>query len=200
MESIRRLMLISIGVLLVACGRPPLTAPVLAPAEPTLAAPAVSTQSKPHTQEQPTQAPASASAPTEPAQVAPSPQPTVGDSQGESPTAPAAAHSFVRMEVPVRGSFVLDAAANAVRFSEDFNVQPGPDLFVILSGANDLSLDYVSFSSTVTDTPILFLGTLASTSGAQEYTIPPGTDLSQFNTVVIWCKPFSVAFAAAPLR
>jgi hypothetical protein len=84
-------------------------------------------------------------------------------------------------------------------FSEDFLVSAGPNLHVILSGASDLTVDYVTFSQMVIDTPLLELGPLVSPSGAQTYAVPAGADLSPFNTVVVWCADFDVAFAAAPL-
>jgi len=78
-------------------------------------------------------------------------------------------------------------------------VVTGPDLFVILSGADDLTVDYQTLSRMVVNSAKLTLAPLARTTGAQTYSVPAGTDLSQFKTVVIWCESFSVAFAAAPL-
>jgi hypothetical protein len=43
------------------------------------------------------------------------------------------------------------------------------------------------------------LGRLKGNRGNQAYNIPPGTDLSQFHSVTIWCKRFSVSFGAAAL-
>lgn len=45
----------------------------------------------------------------------------------------------------------------------------------------------------------LNLGDLQSTSGNQTYAVPKGTDVSQFNSVVIYCEAFSVIFSSAPL-
>ena len=71
---------------------------------------------------------------------------------------------------------------------EDFSVRNGPDLFVFLSpdpnGYTDDALE---------------LGTLKGTDGAFNYEIPTGTDVSQFQSAVIWCKAFAVLFATAPL-
>jgi len=71
---------------------------------------------------------------------------------------------------------------------EDFSVRNGPDLFVFLSpdpnGYTDNALE---------------LGTLKGTDGAFNYEIPTGTDVSQFQSAVIWCKAFAVLFATAPL-
>ena len=35
--------------------------------------------------------------------------------------------------------------------------------------------------------------------GNQNYEVPAGTDVSEYKTVVIYCVPFHVVFATAPL-
>lgn len=42
--------------------------------------------------------------------------------------------------------------------------------------------------------------TLAKFKGAQEYTVPAGTDLSQYNEFWIWCEKFDVPLASAKLK
>lgn len=42
--------------------------------------------------------------------------------------------------------------------------------------------------------------TLAKFKGAQEYTVPAGTDLSQYNEVWIWCEKFDVPLASSKLK
>ena len=70
---------------------------------------------------------------------------------------------------------------------EEFSVRNGPDLFV-----------YLSPHSGGYDDAAINLGQLKGTDGAFNYDIPPGTDLNQFQSAIIWCKAFSVLFAAAP--
>jgi len=106
---------------------------------------------------------------------------------------------FIKEEVDVKGGYTLDLAAQVIRLSDDFAIPPGPDLYVALSGAHDLTLDYLSFSAQVSNAPYLSLGKLQKQIGAQEYPLPAGTDLSPYKTVVVWCQAFSVAFAAAPI-
>jgi hypothetical protein len=77
--------------------------------------------------------------------------------------------------------------AYTLRF-EEFSVRNGPDLFVYLSPSPD---GYGEGS--------LELGQLKATDGAFNYEVPPGTDVSQFRSAVVWCKAFSVLFATAPL-
>jgi hypothetical protein len=133
----------------------------------------------------------------------PAPTPLAAISEPTSqPTesVPMLSGTFVNQEVPTSGTYSLDRAAGVLRLGEDFATLPGPDLFVILSGAGDLTLDYRAFSQTVVAAPVLELGPLASRAGAQAYSLPSGTDLSLYQTVVVWCKSFSVAFGAAPLK
>jgi hypothetical protein len=75
---------------------------------------------------------------------------------------------------------------------EAFSVTNGPDLHVLLaSGSAPASRDDLG--------EYLDLGSLKGNMGNQNYQIPPGTDLSQFNSVVIYCMPFHVVFATATL-
>lgn len=71
---------------------------------------------------------------------------------------------------------------------EDFSVRNGPDLFVYLSP------DPNGYTNAAIN-----LGDLKGTDGAFNYDIPPGTDLSQYQSAIIWCKAFSVLFATATL-
>ncbi len=71
---------------------------------------------------------------------------------------------------------------------EDFSVRNGPGLYVYLSPESD---GYTDDS--------LEIGKLKATDGAFNYEVPAGTDVSQFKGVVVWCKPFGVLFAVAPL-
>lgn len=69
---------------------------------------------------------------------------------------------------------------------EDFKATNGPDLHVYLA-TDEKATDYVD------------LGSLKANIGNQNYPIPEGTDLSKYDTALIWCKPFSVLFGHANL-
>jgi hypothetical protein len=71
---------------------------------------------------------------------------------------------------------------------EEFSVRNGPDLFVYLSAGPD-----------VLDDAAINLGDLRATDGSINYDVPPGTDITQFRGVVIWCRAFAVFFGSAPL-
>ena len=69
---------------------------------------------------------------------------------------------------------------------ENLKTTNGPDLYVYLSVSKDAS-------------DIVNLGRLKGNIGNQNYEIPAGTDLSKYNTVLIWCKAFSTLFGSAKL-
>lgn len=71
---------------------------------------------------------------------------------------------------------------------ENFSVLNGPDLYVYLSPSPDGYVDGA-----------LELGKLKGTDGAFNYDVPAGTDVSRFESAVVWCKAFSVLFAHATL-
>lgn len=79
---------------------------------------------------------------------------------------------------------------NLVKFSEDFSVTNGPDLFVYFSKTADENMkDPGEFVS---------LGKLQKTSGEQTYKLPD--DLDGYKSVVIWCRAFKTTFSIAPLQ
>ena len=79
----------------------------------------------------------------------------------------------------------LQGGSNILRL-ENLHVTNGPDLYVYL--ATDISAsDFVS------------LGKLKANNGNQNYDIPSETDLTRYNTVLIWCRSFSVLFGSAEL-
>lgn len=79
----------------------------------------------------------------------------------------------------------LEDGSRVLRF-ENLKSTNGPDLYVYLATDKGAS-DFVD------------LGRLKGNIGNQNYNIPQGTDLSKYNTVLIWCKQFSVLFGSAEL-
>lgn len=76
---------------------------------------------------------------------------------------------------------------------ENFRSTNGPELHVLLSrhadprNRSDLGADYRD------------LGRLKGNVGSQNYAIPADVDISDFNSVVIYCLPFHVVFSTATL-
>jgi hypothetical protein len=77
----------------------------------------------------------------------------------------------------------------------DFEVGPGPKYHVYLVPKAN-----VRTNADVPDTKFLDLGQLRSFKGSQRYTIPAGTDLKNFSSVVIWCEAFGVLISPADLK
>ncbi len=87
--------------------------------------------------------------------------------------------------------YELEDGSRVLRF-ESFEVTNGPDLHVIL-----VASDSVTDRDDVED--YIDLGELKGNVGNQNYEISADVDLSVYRTVVIYCVPFHVVFATAPL-
>jgi hypothetical protein len=84
------------------------------------------------------------------------------------------------------GARIISVDQRNVLRLEEFRSTNGPDLYVYLATDKDAS-DFVN------------LGRLKANIGNQNYEIPDGTDLSKYDTVLIWCQQFSVLFGSAEL-
>jgi hypothetical protein len=106
--------------------------------------------------------------------------------------------SFVDRTHPGTGTAVVlsnsDQSQRFLRLEEDFATDNGPDLNVYLVAGVNVDSDAGEF-----DDDFIDLGDLKGNIGAQNYELAPGTDLSEYNTVVIWCVRFGVAFTVADL-
>jgi hypothetical protein len=81
----------------------------------------------------------------------------------------------------------IDDASSMILGLENFKATNGPDLYVYLASDSSAS-DFVD------------LGRLKGNMGNQNYDIPEGVDFSIYNSVLIWCKAFSVLFGSAELQ
>jgi hypothetical protein len=70
----------------------------------------------------------------------------------------------------------------------DFDVDPGVDVQVYLTPDTEGVDDRVE------------LGGLKGNIGDQQYSIPGDADLSRYDSVVLWCTPFTVRIATAELQ
>ena len=89
--------------------------------------------------------------------------------------------------------YQLPDGAYVLRF-EDFRVTNGPDLRVILASHSD-----PMGRGNVHSGEYVELGKLKGNIGNQNYIIPEGLSPDDYNSVVIYCKPFQVLFSVAPL-
>lgn len=117
-----------------------------------------------------------------------------------STTAPgpvtAASGSFRSLAHPTSGTakiVTLPDGSSYVRV-EGFRTDNGPDLFLYLSPNDGTARDDDTIAQGA-----LNLGKLKGNIGDQNYAIPAGTDLSKYNSVLIWCKRFTTGFGVAPL-
>lgn len=90
-------------------------------------------------------------------------------------------------------SIVEDASGKRVLAIENLVSTSGPDVHVWLS-ASDAAGGASAGSAAFVD-----LGVIKGNLGNQVYDIPAEVDLSQFQSVNLWCVQFSVAFGAAQL-
>jgi hypothetical protein len=105
-----------------------------------------------------------------------------------------ASGTFRELTHPTKGEakIIRTAGQTILRF-ENFETSDGPDVVVYLSSGDvngpnrDLAKDFVD------------LGALKGNVGDQNYVVPEGTDLERYDTAVVWCRRFTVAFAAAEL-
>jgi hypothetical protein len=114
-----------------------------------------------------------------------------------------------RMKVVATGEFLHANPADPVHYGrgrvtvtprtvfleDDFEVGPGPAFHVYLVPKNE-----VRRSADVVGSMFVDLGPLRAFKGSQRYSIPSGVDLARLNSVVIWCREFSVLISPADLR
>ena len=92
-----------------------------------------------------------------------------------------------------RGGLTL--YADLLHLEGDFEVGPGPKYHVYLVPDAE-----VTPATRVQDTMFVDLGRLKAFSGGQNYPVPPGVDLREFGSVVIWCEHFDVLISPARLQ
>ena len=83
-------------------------------------------------------------------------------------------------------ALLLDAGGHAIVRFENLETINGPDLRIYLSSGLDVS-------------DAIDLGPIKATHGSVNYEVPPGTDLSKYRHVLIWCRAFRVLFSHADL-
>ncbi|MBC8160284.1 MAG: DM13 domain-containing protein [Roseiflexaceae bacterium] len=88
---------------------------------------------------------------------------------------------------------VLEDGAQVLRL-EDFKTSNGPDVRVYLVRGSDATQDAAINSGDFID-----LGALKGNIGDQNYAISSDVDLSEYQSVSIWCRRFSVNFGGTNL-
>ena len=104
--------------------------------------------------------------------------------------------AFVEKKYDIDGgwSVVEEDGRTLIRFGDDFATKGGPDLKVFLSPTTIADAD----GKNATDGSVL-LGALASTDGGQDYVLPEGLSLEDFESVLVHCEEFSVLWGGGAL-
>jgi hypothetical protein len=120
--------------------------------------------------------------------------PTIVAKATFSPVKVLASGNFVDSEHPTKGlaEIVTQNSKQYLRLNKAFRSDEGPDVFVLLhredSPKEYKESDYVS------------LGRLQKIKGKQLYKISNKIDITEFKSVVIWCRKFNATFGYAPLN
>ena len=78
---------------------------------------------------------------------------------------------------------------------DDFKTSGAPDLKIVLS---PLTVRAAKNNNALQGSQII--SPLQSNSGAQEYAIPAGLDLSKYKSVLIHCEQYTKLWGAAPMQ
>lgn len=116
--------------------------------------------------------------------------------QAEAAVAYATSGEFERKSKRLSGQWqVIERDGQTViRFADDFRAARGPDLKVFLSPT---ALSEVT-GETATEGSIL-LGELQKTRGSQDYVLPEGVSLADFESVLVHCEAYSVLWGGGQL-
>jgi len=112
-------------------------------------------------------------------------------------TKPVAAGTFIHANPsdPVHwGKGAVSVYQRAVFLEPDFQVGPGPAFHVYLVPKADIRTN-----SDLGDAMFIDLGGLRAFKGSQRYVIPAGVELKNYQSVIIWCRQFSVLISPADL-
>ena len=115
---------------------------------------------------------------------------------GMTPDRVVASGPFYKVEIKGEGSAKLYRLADGRRILrfEGFETGENTDLFVWLSEARRPTT-----SSEALHAPHVEIANLKSTLGTQNYEIPASVPTEKIRSIVIWCQPVAIAYAAAAL-
>jgi len=115
---------------------------------------------------------------------------------GMTPDRVVASGTFYKVEVRGEGSAKLYRVADGRRILrfEGFETGENTDLSVWLSEAR-----LPANSAEAVTTPYVEIGNLKSTVGTQNYEIPASVPTDKIRSIVIWCQPVAIAYAAVGL-
>lgn len=110
--------------------------------------------------------------------------------------------TFQKGEADAGGTFAIhkDGDTAMIRLSEDFATNPdAPDLYLVIGNAANPIADK-ELPYPLDESEYVTVAELTSAMGAQDYELPADIDLSESNSVIIWCKKFNATMSYAPLE
>lgn len=104
--------------------------------------------------------------------------------------------TFIKKRKSIKGnwSVVQENGQTVIRFAGDFKTKNGPDLKIFLSPQTIQAVN----GKTATAGSVN-LGVLKSTSGTQDYLVPAGVNLADFNSVLVHCEAYSILWGGGAL-
>lgn len=125
------------------------------------------------------------------AQTSPAPTATYKVAQVNLPSG-----TFVKKKKSIKGNYsvVQENGQTIIRFSNDFKTKNGPDLKIFLSPQTIQAVNGKSATAGSVQ-----LGVLKSTNGTQDYVVPAGVNLADFNSVLVHCEAYSVLWGGGAL-
>ncbi|MEL6824948.1 MAG: DM13 domain-containing protein [Pseudomonadota bacterium] len=104
--------------------------------------------------------------------------------------------TFVKKKKKLKGAWevVQRGDKTFIVFGEDFRAANGPDLKIFLSPQ---TVADVTGKTAVNGA--INIGELKTTKGTQEYEVPAGVNLDDFNSVLVHCEAYSVLWGGGDL-
>lgn len=104
--------------------------------------------------------------------------------------------SFEKRKKSLSGDWTIiqEGDQTILRLSDDFRAANGPDLKVFLSPTA-----YEDVTGKTAVTGAINLGALQKTRGGQDYIIPAGVNLADFQSVLIHCEAYAVLWGGSAL-
>jgi len=101
--------------------------------------------------------------------------------------------SFMPAEHPTEGTaqIVSQGRRRYLEFSQAFQTDEGPDLYVILHRDDNLPITGLRSQD------LVIIGRLQKVKGSQRYRIPNNINLANFRSVAIWCRQYNANFGYA---
>ena len=105
--------------------------------------------------------------------------------------------TFAKKRKPIKGSFVIQQEGErlVLILSDDFDTKSGPDLKLVLS---KLPLAQINDKNALQGGNVI-IALLQDNKGGQRYELPAGTQLADFQSVLIHCEKYEVLWGGGDL-